>query len=91
MRPAASPESITVTVADEGLGIEPEAIPRLFGEFYRVQTPDRQGISGTGLGLSICRKIVRAHHGEIWAESEGPGRDSRFHFTLPVAEPTEAA
>jgi two-component system sensor histidine kinase VicK len=87
----AAPEAVTITVADEGLGIEPEAIPRLFGEFYRVQTPDRQGISGTGLGLSICRKIVRAHHGEIWAESEGPGHGSRFHFTLPVAEPIEAA
>jgi two-component system clock-associated histidine kinase SasA len=39
-----------------------------------------------GLGLSICRKIVRAHQGEIWAESEGPGHGSRFHFTLPVAD-----
>ena len=46
-----------------------------FGEFYRVQTPDRQG----------------THHGEIWADPEGPGHGSRFHFTLPVAEPAEAA
>lgn len=76
---------VLVTVADEGLGIEAEALPRLFGEFYRVQTNDRHGIPGTGLGLSICRKIIRAHHGEIWAESEGPGRGSRFHFTLPAA------
>ncbi len=86
---AVAPEAITVTVADHGLGIEAEAIPRLFGEFFRVQTPDRQGISGTGLGLSICRKIVRAHQGEIWAESSGPGRGSRFHFTLPLAENAE--
>jgi signal transduction histidine kinase len=56
----------------------------------RVQSPDRQGISGTGPGLSICREIVRAHHGEIRAESEGPGQGYRFHFTLPVAEPTMA-
>lgn len=84
---AAGPEgAVTVTVADEGLGIEAEAIPRLFGEFYRVQTPDRQGISGTGLGLSICRKIIRAHQGEIWAESDGPGRGTEFHFTLPAAD-----
>jgi signal transduction histidine kinase len=87
----AAPEAITVTVADQGLGIEAEAIPRLFGEFYRVQTPDRQGISGTGLGLSICRKIVRAHHGEIWVESEGPGHGSRFHFTLPLADEAESS
>jgi signal transduction histidine kinase len=77
--------AVTVTVADEGLGIEAEAIPRLFGEFYRVQSPDRQGISGTGLGLSICRKIIRAHQGEIWAESDGPGQGTQFRFTLPVA------
>lgn len=82
-------EAVTVTVADEGLGIEAEAIPRLFGEFYRVQTPDRQAISGTGLGLSICRRLIRAHHGEIWAESDGPGQGTQFHFTLPVADPAE--
>ena len=81
--------AVTVTVADDGLGIEADAIPRLFGEFYRVQTPDRQGISGTGLGLSICRKIIRAHQGEIWAESDGPGRGTEFHFTLPAADPGE--
>ena len=83
--------AITVTVIDEGLGIEAEAIPRLFGEFYRVQSPDRQGISGTGLGLSICRKIIRAHQGEIWAESEGPGRGTEVHFTLPTADPAGLA
>lgn len=79
--------TVMVTVADEGLGIEAEAMPRLFGEFYRVQSPDRQGISGTGLGLSICRKIIRAHEGEIWAESDGPGQGTEFHFTLPSTEP----
>ena len=50
-------DTVRVTVADTGLGIEPDAIPNLFVEFYRVQTPDRQGIAGTGLGLSIAKKI----------------------------------
>jgi signal transduction histidine kinase len=77
-------DSVEVCVADQGLGIPAEAMPRLFGEFYRVQTPDRRKIAGTGLGLSICRKIIRAHEGEIWAESEGPGKGARFLFTLPV-------
>jgi signal transduction histidine kinase len=88
----AQPESdaVEVCVADEGLGIPAEALPRLFGEFYRVQTPDRRKIAGTGLGLSICRKIIRAHQGEIWAESEGPGTGSRFRFTLPVVTPDES-
>jgi signal transduction histidine kinase len=86
---SAAPEAVTLTVIDQGLVIEAEAMPRLFGESYRVQTPDRQDISGTGLGLSICREIVRAHQGEIWAESEGPGHGSRFRFTLPVADGVE--
>lgn len=80
-------QQVEVCVADQGLGIPAEAMPRLFGEFYRVQTPDRRKIPGTGLGLSICRKIIRAHEGEIWAESEGPGTGARFFFTLPVSRP----
>jgi signal transduction histidine kinase len=78
-------DTVKVTVTDTGLGIEADAIPNLFVEFYRVQTPDRQGIAGTGLGLSICKKIIHAHGGEIWAESEGRGLGSLFHFTLPIA------
>jgi signal transduction histidine kinase len=86
----AQPEAraVEVCVADQGLGIPADALPRLFGEFYRVQTADRRKIAGTGLGLSICRKIIRAHAGDIWAESDGPGTGSRFRFTLPVATPT---
>jgi signal transduction histidine kinase len=77
---------VEVCVADRGLGIPADALPHLFGEFYRVPTADRRGIPGTGLGLSICRKIIAAHHGEIWAESDGPGRGARFRFTLPTAQ-----
>ncbi|HZE04277.1 MAG TPA: ATP-binding protein [Solirubrobacteraceae bacterium] len=76
---------VEVSVADRGLGIPADALPNLFGEFYRVPTPDRRGIPGTGLGLSICRKIIAAHHGEIRAESDGPGRGARFSFTLPTS------
>jgi signal transduction histidine kinase len=83
-------QAVEVCVADHGLGIPAEALPRLFGEFYRVQTPDRRKIAGTGLGLSICRKIIRAHAGDIWAESDGPGTGSRFRFTLPVATEDES-
>lgn len=82
----ASATHVEVSVADRGLGIPAEELPNLFGEFYRVATADRRGIPGTGLGLSICRKIIAAHHGEIWAESGGPGRGARFRFTLPTAQ-----
>jgi len=76
---------VEVTVADQGLGIPPEALPRVFQKFYRVDAPDRRGIKGMGLGLAICREIVEAHGGRIWAESEGPGRGTRVRFTLPLA------
>ena len=72
-------------VADEGRGIPPEVLPRLFRKFSRVQSEDP--VSDTGLGLAICKGIVEAHGGRIWAESNGPGRGTRFTFTIPsVAE-----
>jgi two-component system sensor histidine kinase VicK len=80
----AADDVLTVCVADCGLGIPPEALPRLFDKFYRVDSADRRGISGTGLGLAICREIVEAHGGQIWAESAGAGHGSRFCFTLPL-------
>ncbi len=82
-------DAVEVSVIDQGLGLPPEAIPSLFGKFYRVPTPDRQNIAGTGLGLAICQKIVAAHGGRIWAESDGPGRGSRFSFSLPIADGEE--
>jgi signal transduction histidine kinase/CheY-like chemotaxis protein len=76
---------VTVSVRDRGLGIPREAQSRLFEKFYRVDNSDRRQIKGTGLGLTISRKIVEAHGGRIWAESEGVGLGSRFSFTLPMA------
>jgi signal transduction histidine kinase len=73
-----------VTVTDHGIGIPREQLARVFDRFYRVGgTAD--AVAGQGLGLSICKEIVNAHGGRIWAESEGPGRGSRFTFTLPLA------
>jgi CheY-like chemotaxis protein len=77
---------LIVSVRDQGLGIPPEALPRLFEKFYRVDNTDRRSITGTGLGLAICRKIVEAHGGRIWAESAGLGLGSVISFTLPVAD-----
>jgi signal transduction histidine kinase/CheY-like chemotaxis protein len=77
---------VIVSVQDHGLGIPPEALPRLFEKFYRVDNSDRRSITGTGLGLAISRKIVEAHGGRIWAESAGLGQGSQFSFSLPVAD-----
>ena|SRR5438132_5965282 len=74
-----------VRVADSGLGIQAEWLGRLFERFQRVDLPERASIGGTGLGVYIARQLVELNGGRIWAESDGPGKGSAFHFTLPIA------
>ncbi|MFL5806788.1 MAG: response regulator [Roseiflexaceae bacterium] len=75
---------VVVSVADTGIGIAPEDQQHLFSRFYRVSSPETQGIGGTGLGLHITRSLVELQGGAIWIESV-PGRGSTFSFSLPVA------
>ena len=75
---------VALTVADDGVGIDPERLPRLFRRFSRASDDGPMSV-GSGLGLAICRGIVEAHGGRIWAESEGLGLGARFTFTLPAA------
>ena len=95
-RPESSPITVTaahedfhirIAVVDEGWGILPERLPHLFDKSSRTDGDAAAIVSdGIGLGLAICKGIVEAHGGRIWAESEGPGRGSRFMFTIPVAQ-----
>ena len=62
------------------MGIKPDVLPELFDQFKRAK--EARLIQGTGLGLYIAREIVKAHGGEIWAESEGEGKGSRFLVKL---------
>jgi len=71
-------------VADNGIGIAAEHLPRIFERFYRVDKARSRDLGGTGLGLSIVKHIIQAHHGRVWAEST-PAQGSRFSFTLPAA------
>jgi signal transduction histidine kinase len=78
-------DRVVVTVADTGVGIASEHLPRLFERFYRADPArSRDDGGGTGIGLAIARSIVEAHGGRITAESE-PGRGARFTFDLPAA------
>jgi signal transduction histidine kinase len=79
--PAANTGYVQVTVSNEGNGIPPELLDRIFGRFERVDPH----LPGVGLGLAIVRSIVELHHGKVWAEST-PGAGARFHFTLPTKE-----
>jgi signal transduction histidine kinase/DNA-binding NarL/FixJ family response regulator len=78
--------SATIRVADEGAGLSPEDLGRLFGRFQRLSAKPTAGESSTGLGLSIVKRIIDMHGGEVTAESAGPGQGSIFTITLPATE-----
>lgn len=76
---------VEIAVEDDGRGFDVALSGRLFHPFSRIHEDQIPGPAGTGLGLYICRGLVEAHGGRIGAESAGPGKGSRFWFTLPKA------
>ncbi len=76
-----------ITVADTGVGIAPEFLPRIFDPFEQDPETRSRSRRGLGLGLSICRHVVEAHGGAITAASDGPGKGSVFTITLPIERP----
>jgi len=84
-------DMVEIEIQDHGLGLPADALPKLFATFYRVESTDRRLIKGTGLGLAINRKIVESHGGHVAVHSDGPGRGSRFMFSLPAVVDTPKA
>lgn len=82
--------SFVLTVADDGIGIEPDRLPSLFERFTRVDAPRTRGGGGTGLGLSIVQAIAQAHGGSVEVES-APGRGATFRIVLPGYRPALVA
>jgi signal transduction histidine kinase len=74
---------LRIRVKDEGEGIEPAFLPYVFDRLRQAEGSNKR--SGLGLGLAIARHIIELHHGDIVADSEGPGQGATFTVTLPVA------
>lgn len=82
LQSATAANAVRVTVSDTGPGIDPEYHQEIFDDFFKLLAPvDQSG--GTGLGLAIARRLVQAHGGKIWVESE-LGSGSKFSFVLPL-------
>jgi len=75
--------SVEISVADTGIGIKQEDIPRLFQEFTQLESAYTKNYEGTGLGLVLTKKLIELHNGRILVESEF-GKGSRFSFIIPV-------
>ena len=76
---------LAIGVQDQGIGISSENQAMLFKPFQRLEDTMRAGIKGIGLGLLVCRRLVEAHGGRIWLESE-PGHGTTLFFTLPSGQ-----
>jgi signal transduction histidine kinase len=79
---SSTPDAVTITVADKGIGIPEQSQDHIFDRFYRVLSAQTQTYPGLGLGLYISSEIIRRHGGKITVESrEGAG--ATFRFTIP--------
>jgi PAS domain S-box-containing protein len=76
-------ENVTISVSDNGIGISPDSLPKLFDISEVLTTKGTAGETGTGLGLLLCKEFVEKHGGKIWVESEFE-KGSEFKFTLPM-------
>jgi signal transduction histidine kinase len=83
LRAWADEEMICVSVADEGIGISPDSLGRIFERFYQVDGSTRRRFGGMGIGLALVWEIVEVHGGSVRVESE-PGEGSVFTVVLPV-------
>jgi signal transduction histidine kinase/ActR/RegA family two-component response regulator len=92
LRAARDGDWIELSVRDDGIGIEPSQIPRLFEMFSQAQPALERARGGLGIGLALVRGLVERHGGTVEAKSAGPGRGAEFIVRLPAAEaPPEAA
>jgi len=81
----ANNHSLYIRVADQGVGIEPRHLDRIFDQFYQTDSSPTRQFGGAGLGLALVRAVAEAHRGRVTAESDGPDEGSRFTLALPLS------
>jgi signal transduction histidine kinase len=77
---------IKISIIDTGIGLKAEDLERIFNPFEQADNSFSRKYQGTGLGLSLAKKMIELHGGRIWAASDGQGKGSCFHFTLPLGK-----
>jgi signal transduction histidine kinase len=75
---------VLFSIKDSGIGISAEQLTFIFNRFYRTDKSRARASGGSGIGLTIAKALVQAHHGRIWAKSEGEGKGSTFSFLIPL-------
>ena len=73
-------------VQDQGIGIPPDKLQKIFEEFYQIEPPNTRHYGGLGIGLTIAKGLIEAQGGKIWAESQGLGSGATFKVLLPLAQ-----
>ena len=81
-------EEVWLSIRDNGIGLEPGQLDRIFDEFYQVEDHMTRRYNGLGVGLSITRAVIEAHGGRIWATSPGLNQGTVITMTLPLANPS---
>ncbi|TFY96788.1 response regulator [Ramlibacter rhizophilus] len=84
LRTQGDARNFVLECVDTGIGIDPQALPRIFGAFEQADQPTAARLGGLGLGLAIARGLVTEHRGELMAASDGPGHGATFTLRLPV-------
>jgi signal transduction histidine kinase len=81
---------VQVCVSDEGIGITPEDLPKVFSDFHQLDGSETRAYGGLGLGLAFVQRIVEAHAGSITVESE-PDQGTTFTISIPAARKARKA
>ena len=86
MLPTADRSRVAITIADTGIGISKDLLPRVFEMFTQAESATERHHGGLGIGLALARRLVEMHGGDIAAHSDGPGKGSTFTITMPVCQ-----